>query len=122
MRERVFAGALLAMALMLSPASANAEWFGAIAYSPSTGAQGYSYDYPDRWSAENRALQECNARSGGCRVAVWFRNACGALAVGNSGWGSGWGNNQRRAEAEALGVCRRHSRGCSVVRWVCTSR
>lgn len=111
--------AAIAAVLLLSPASARAEYFGAIAYNPNTGAHGYSYDYGDRYSAERRALNECAGR---CQVAVWFRNACGALAVGHSGWGSGWGSDRQRAEYEAINVCQRHTGGCSIVRWVCTSR
>mgnify|MGYP005852027927 CR=1 FL=1 len=62
-------------------------------------------------------MQECRSAAGrarDCASGVWFRNACGALATGPRGWGSGWGSTQSRANAEALGVCRRYSRGWSV--------
>jgi hypothetical protein len=69
--------------------------FGAIAYSPSSGAHGWSYDYPSRAVAEEVALTNCRQHAGDCVVPIWFRNACGALAVGSSGYGSGWGTNRR---------------------------
>ena len=53
---------------------------------------------------------------------VWFRNACGALAVGADGYGSGWGSSRKSAEGQALQSCRRYSGGCAVIRWVCTTR
>jgi len=94
---------------------AQAQSYGAIAYSPSTGAHGYSFRYRSQAGAQQRALRECNARSRGCRVAIWYRNACGAVAVApNGSWGSGWGNSKQRANFEALKVCGRYSRGCSV--------
>ena len=53
---------------------------------------------------------------------VWFRNACGALAIGFDGYGSGWGTSRKLAESYALQSCQRYSGGCWVVRWVCTSK
>jgi hypothetical protein len=55
--------------------------YGAIAYSSATGAHGYSFDYANRESAQARALSECGAD---CKIAVWFNNACAALAVGQT--------------------------------------
>jgi len=113
-------GAALAALLFAMPAVAHADWFGAIAYNPGSGAYGYSIDYPDRYGAENRALYECG---GGCRVAVWFRNACGALAVGyNGGWGSGWGSSRQRGEYEAINACSRYTSNCAIRAWACTRR
>lgn len=118
----------LAMAVLLAtalagPSTALAANYGAIAYSPSTGAFGRSWDYPNRRGAERRALNGCRAHARDCRVAIWFRNACGALAVGNrGGWGSGWGNSRSRAQNEARAVCRRHTNNCKIRVWQCTSR
>ena len=99
-----------------------ANRFGAIAYSPSTGSHGWSYDYASREEAERVALANCAQHARDCNVPIWFQNACGALAVGPSGYGSGWAINQGLAEAYALGVCGQHSASCSVRRWVCTTR
>jgi uncharacterized protein DUF4189 len=97
-------------------------YYGAIAYSPSTRAHGWSYDYDSRGEAERRALDKCNRHAGDCVVPVWFRNACGALAVGADGYGSGWGVSRKAAETFAVQSCGRYSGGCSIVRWVCTTK
>ena len=103
-------------------AAASAQNFGAIAYSPDTGGYGYSYDYRSQSEAESRALGECLSRTYGCVVAIWFQNACGAVAAGPNGWGTGWGSSQARADFEAISVCSQNSRGCVVQVQVCTSR
>lgn len=95
---------------------------GAIAYSPSTRAHGWSYDYPSRGHADRRALDRCGRHARDCIVAVRFHKACGALAVGPDGYGSGWGDSRKVAEGYALRSCARYSNGCEIVRWVCTTR
>jgi serine/threonine-protein kinase len=102
-------------------------YYGAIAYSPSTRAHGWAYDYGSRGEAEQRALDQCNRHSDDrhaedCVVPVWFRNACGALAVGSEGYGSGWGVSRKAAETFAIQSCSRYSGECSIVRWVCTAK
>lgn len=103
-------------------AGAAPEFYGAIAYSPSNRAHGWAYDYPSRRDAERRALSLCRRHAEDCIVPVWFRNACGALAVGADGYGTGWGSNRKSAEGQAVQSCRRYSGGCAVIRWVCTTR
>ena len=103
------------------------EHYGAIAYSPSTRAHGWSYDYGSRGEAERRARDQCNRhlddrQAEDCVVPVWFRNACGALAVGDDGYGSGWGVSRKAAETFAIQSCGRYSGGCSIIRWVCTTK
>lgn len=98
------------------------QYYGAIAYSPTNRAHGWAFDYPSRSAAERRALAQCGRHAKDCTVPVWFRNACGALAVGLDGYGSGWGSSRRSAEGQAVQSCRRYSGGCAVIRWVCTSR
>jgi serine/threonine-protein kinase len=111
-------GALLA-GTFCSAALAD-DKYGAIAFSQDTGRHGYSYNYDSRGEAERRALNECGR---GCTVAVWFRNACGALAVGeDNAYGSGWSTSRREAENIAMNGCGEHSGSCSVVRWACTDR
>jgi len=101
---------------------ATEEFYGAIAYSPTNRAHGWSYDYPSRKDAERRALAQCRQHAEDCIVPVWFRNACGALAVGSDGYGSGWGSSRKSAEGQAIQSCRRYSGGCAVIRWVCTTQ
>lgn len=118
----VVAAGLLGWGIVGS-APAAADFYGALAYSQRTGAHGYSYDHRSRNAAEQRALGECANYGADCRVAIWFRNACGALAVGaGNGYGSGWGTSRSIAQSYALAGCRRHTRNCSIVRTVCTSR
>src|SRR5271154_5870814 len=82
----------------LAATPAFAENFGAIAYSQHDGASSHSYDYASQDEAEERAMQECGA---GCKVVLWFKNSCGALAAGQGhGYGVGWASS--RSEAESL--------------------
>lgn len=115
------AGCASALLVLGGGTGAAQEYFGAIAYSPSSRAHGWSYDYASRNDAERRALTQCGRHAEDCIVPVWFRNACGALAVGPDGYGSGWGSSRKSAEGQAVQSCRRYSGGCAVVRWVCTS-
>jgi hypothetical protein len=99
----------------------RADRFGAIAYSESSGSWGTSYDYGSRADAEQSALSRC-AR-GDCQVRIWFRNACGALAVGKGncmGWA--WASDKAEAQRKALKNCRQYGTGCSVKCWACTRR
>lgn len=101
------------------PGSAG-DHFGAIAFSNSSGAIGYSYDHGSGYEAQERALQECGY---GCKVVIGFTNACGALAVGaGRGYGTGWAGNRQAAENTAINYCNSRTTGCDVVRWVCTTR
>ena len=113
---------LLCLALCLGAATAAADNYGAIAYSSSSGAHGWSIDYRSRAAAENAALANCQQHAADCSVPIWFRNACGALAVGSNGYGSGWGTSRSIAESIALRGCRVHSGGCLIRRWACTTR
>ncbi|UJW87788.1 DUF4189 domain-containing protein [Devosia sp. SL43] len=97
-----------------------AEW-GSIAYSPRTGATGYSYNYDTKGIAQAWAMSYCKESASDCRIVVNFQNACGAVAVGrNGGWGADWGPSRRSAEANAISVCQAHDRGCRTKRWVCS--
>ncbi len=97
--------------------------FGAIAISPSSKAMGWSYNYNSKWKANQVALRKCRQYASDCRIATWFRNACGAVAVGaNGGWGAHWGRSIKNAKWKAKKMCRRHDSYCQVRRWVCTDR
>ena len=121
--QRILGSALFVVAVLGSAGAARAQDnYGALAYSSSSGAEGYSSDYGSQAEAESTALDECSAHVGGCEVVMWFRNACGALAVGPDGWGSAWGEDQQVAERKALNECANHSGSCSIRRWACTTR
>lgn len=121
-RQGFLSASLLCLLLTAAgrPAAAQ-DYFGAIAYSPSTRAHGWTYDYGSRREAQNVALAECRRHADDCVVAVWFRNACGALAVGLDGYGAGWEANQVKAERSALKLCRRYSEDCRILRSICSS-
>lgn len=111
--------------MAIQQASANADNFGAIAYSSATGSHGYSYDYATSQAASNAALRACENYSGtgDCKSLVVFRNACGALAqASNNAAGSGWGVDRPTAESYALQSCNQYGPNCKIIRWSCTSR
>jgi serine/threonine-protein kinase len=109
--------------LALAPSAALAQdYFGAIAYSPRTGAHGWAKDYPSRDAAERAALSICRKHASDCRAVLWFRNACGALATGAGGPGWAWAETQLLADNEAMKLCAKHSSACTVKRRVCTTR
>jgi len=111
--------ALRLTALLLTITTAQAAEWGSIAFSPSTGATGYSHNYDTRNTAGEWAISYCDAND--CRIVVNFQNACGAVAVGrNGGWGSDWGTTRANAEANAIVACRTHDSGCRTKRWVCS--
>ncbi len=99
-----------------------AVWYGAIAYSPSTRALGWSNNQLSRQASENSALAGCRKYARDCVVPVWFKKGCGALAAGPNGYGTGWGAGRYIAERVALRECGRHTRSCTIRRWTCTSR
>jgi serine/threonine protein kinase, bacterial len=97
------------------------NYYGAIAFSPSTGAYGFSSDYGSQDAAERIAISNCGKSD--CLVPVWFRNACGALAVGaDHAYGSGLGPDEKRAKESALQVCSEYTTGCSIQKLICTER
>jgi serine/threonine-protein kinase len=102
--------------------AAWADSFGAISYSPETGATGWSFSYGNRRDAERKAQRSCNENADDCRVAIWFKNGCGAVAVGDDGWGSGWGYSRREARRQAIASCDQRTESCSVVRWQCSGQ
>ena len=103
----------------LSP-PALADSYGAIAYSPSTGANGASWSYGDVSTALIAAYGACGQAD--CATIVYVDNGCAALAVGsNGGRGWAWNGDVALAEAAALQQCSNQSPSCQVVRWVCST-
>lgn len=120
------ASGLLAIVVAGSAFAQQGDLYGAIAYSADTQKIGVSSDNPTQAEAENVALQNCKAESNNapdCKVVMWVRNACAALAVGqDGGWGTDWGNDRVSAERKALAFCGKYSQTCQVVRRVCAMR
>ena len=116
--KRILAS-LAVLTLLAGPALADS--YGAIAYSPSTGAAGWSYAYNSRGDAETAARRNCDSSANDCRIAIWFRNGCGAVAVGNrGGWGSGWAYDRHGAQRQSIRSCRKQTGSCRVIRWQCS--
>ena len=106
--------------LIAAPALAQ-EYFGAIAYSPHSGAHGWAKDHPSRAAAERAALAACRKHAKDCRNVLWFKNGCGALAVSAKAYGWGWGSTQALADGEAIKACSKHATGCKVTSQACTA-
>jgi hypothetical protein len=120
---RVGSAAVFAVCFVWASDAAARDYYGAIAYSNTTGAYGYSYDYASRGQAEERSMAECTKRGSGCKVVLWFRNACGALATGrNFGYGFAWATTRGESEQVALRYCGKYTSECKVAAWVCTTR
>ena len=121
-RMKTSTGAVIWIGLVLvflSGAANAQDYYGAIAFSKSTGQTGYSYDYSSRGGAEQAALNKCGEND--CEIQVWFQNSCGALAQGGDGaLGYSWAaNNRSQAESRALSEC---GSNCEVLAWACTTR
>lgn len=103
----------------------NGDTYAAIAYSPSTGTHGYSYNYGSRSSAESAALRNCKAAD--ARIVTWVHNGFCALAVGDdkSCWGTGWsygdGATNIYARNRALENCRNRTTGARIVLCICSA-
>jgi serine/threonine-protein kinase len=95
------------------------DLYGAIAYSLKSGRYGYLAGAPTREKAQQEALRGC--RVADCTIQVWFRNSCGAVAIGNRGSVTGWGwaPTQPVAESNALAECRKRGKRCHVIVATC---
>lgn len=113
------AGILLLPFLFLCGASAAAarDQHGSLAYNHSSGAYGFSYNYPDKYAADRRALTECGR---GCRVVLRFTNGCAAFATG-PGNAHAWGHAYTRSHAEQIALGKCGGRGCRIRVWACNS-
>ena len=108
--------------MLASPGSALAGYYAAIAFSQDTGASGSAWNYEAKWQAENRALRECSKHGRGCKVVLWFRNACGALATSpGNGYGTQWNSGEYGARSGALRECRKYNRTCSIETSFCSN-
>jgi len=96
--------------------------YGAIAYSPSSGRVGYSYNFANRSAADARASQECGKPD--CVIATWYYNNCGAVAASSTGaWAGEHAASTRRAEALAMARCEHQGgRDCKVLASHCATQ
>lgn len=126
MKAHLVHASIVALFTVAPPFTGNArgaDSWGAIYYSPSTGAHGSTANYDSQETAEAVAEKRCRDWSGGatdCSRAAVFKNGCGALAKGESG---GWGDvglDSTAAKLAAMQRCSLQSRGCTIVTTVCT--
>jgi serine/threonine-protein kinase len=107
--------AVAAVFLAAAPVCAGgSDKYAAIAYSPSTGAFGYSCNFATRTSAEKVALAVCKADD--AQVLVWARNGWCCLAVGDDNhYGYSWADDKTYAKNLALSECKKESENCKIV-------
>ena len=117
---RLFAA--LAMVLVATMASMQAQAqnrYGSIAFSQQSDGGyewGITWNAESREAARSRAVAGCRSEGGrDCSEIFWFRNTCGALAIGSgNGWGAGSGATTVKAQRGALEKCRTTNRDCQI--------
>ena len=122
MSLRIIAIGVIAV-LLGAPGFARGDDYGAIAYSRHSGKYGYATRGHSREDAEERAMRDCHASD--CKVEVWFKNQCGALATANHGEVTGWAHDSdlRIAKENALRNCDEHGgHHCSILIFACASK
>lgn len=87
------------------------DFWGAIAIDSAKGeSSGSALNHTDRNSAEKAALKQCD-NSRDCRIAISFKNSCGAVASNGQGVDIGaYDPNPIQAERKALAACNKQSR------------
>ena len=103
-----------------APAGEAGDLWGSLAVSqnPDGGfAWAIVWNAGDHAAAKRRAVQVCREKGGeNCRDGGWFKNSCGALAVGDgAGWGGGGGDTPEKAAAAATAKCGQYTDNCEVV-------
>ena len=117
---RMFAALAVVFVATMACTQAQAQnRYGSIAFSqqPDGGyGWGITWNAESRAAARNRAMAGCRSEGGGkCSEIFWFRNTCGALAIGGgNGWGVGSGENTVKAQRGALQKCRARNRNCQI--------
>jgi len=97
--------------------------YGAISYSPSTGATGYSYGFATQAEAMANANGYCNR--GDCRTVVWVQGGCAAVATSEDNSRLGWGydNSRFAAQSRAIRGCKAgigSAAKCAIRAWTCS--
>lgn len=101
----------------LMPGAALAELYAAIAFSPSSGRSGTSWNYGSQGEAETEAYYQCGVND--CNTVVWFTQ-CGAIAVGDGyGYGTGYASSLDTATNTALQYCLNYTSNCEVTAAYC---
>ncbi len=90
--------------------------YGAIAYSVSDDAYGYSFAYHNAGDANQRALSDCSAQGNGCKVVLTFSETCAALAAGdNKRFAANTGDGAGDAAGQAMNACNhKGGKNCSI--------
>lgn len=117
-----YLGATLCVLVLLGGVKmAAAGAYGALATSPDADF-GFSYNYDDEDSAQDRALSECQKHSGKCTIKGTFQNTCVSVAKSSNGaMGWAWGHGKREDERMAMDECRKNrGRNCELSRRFCT--
>lgn len=104
-----------------SDTSRTGGGYGAIAVSDSDDGAlrwGKAYGYESRARAEAVAMHFCKAGGlPGCKVRVWFANACAALVITDDGdWWTYWRGSLAAARSAALAECEQDAKGQCQVR------
>lgn len=115
--KRHFRSFGLGLALMALAGAARAEVYAAIAFSPSTGRAGSSWNFDTALLAETEAYSQCGSED--CYTAVIFQQ-CGAIAVGD-GYGMGYGADLSSVMAIdlALNSCEQYTTNCQITAAFC---
>lgn len=113
----------LALLIMTGPAFAK-DIFGAIFYSPGTGAVGAWHAGISQTQSDDFAKGFCGIRNAkDCVLAVRFKNSCGALYISpTGGWAAGKGKNNTAANFSGGLLCniRTNSKNCHSKLLICT--
>lgn len=121
MRQALAMGLLLA-GLCGQAQGAAAQYFGAMSFSPLSGAMGWGFDYPTQEGAERAALANCKKYAvPDCQIVVVFKDACAALAAGDESFAAVASSSREDAQRRAMRRCSIQGPNCQIMRWVCTS-
>jgi hypothetical protein len=117
MRPNTGADQLIRSENLLNENQRRQATFGAIAYSPSSGAFGWAWNQTQIEDARNAAIRSC-IRNDCAGYVLWFKDGFGAVAKNQSGaWATSWGTTQTEAERGAVNRCeqlRRSNDPCTV--------
>jgi serine/threonine-protein kinase len=127
-KRRVLSILALVACLVLAPrgradVEIDFKSYVAIAFSPSTGAYGYAYNYWSRYSAEREALRRCPHAD--AKIVGWVQAGWLALAIGDDnaygvGWEYGNGSTNNDAKRRALKECASRTTGAHLVLCICS--
>ncbi|MFC4765256.1 DUF4189 domain-containing protein [Dyella koreensis] len=92
-----------------------ASKWGAIATDTPTGTLGISTDASSQDEAEQKALEDCQAKSGSkCKLQLSYANGCGVMVLGNKGFNTQTASTLEGAKKSGMDMCNAESDGCHV--------